>query len=111
MRETDHREYADDTILYLDTENSGKMILQLQHYQLLTQTRKLHIQWNKVEMMIRKLNTKLKKELPGTFSKIQYETAVEVLGGMIHINNTTSLECRKRLQIAKNVWRVTMGNS
>ena len=108
---TDHQEYADDTILQLKTLNKEEIHLQLKHYQLTTKSRKLKINRDKVEMLTKHKPFLKQNPLPEPFNKIKIKKEGKILGKMIHIDPLKNNACAHRIQLAKNVWRLTRKNS
>ena len=49
MQATDHQEYADDTILKMETRKIQDITLQLGRYQQVTEGRQIPIQWKKLK--------------------------------------------------------------
>merc|ERR1712112_44072 len=73
LQTTARREYADDTVLHLKTLSAEEIHLQLQHYQLTTKSRKLKINWTKVEMLTKHKPYLKQNPLPEPFDNIKIQ--------------------------------------
>ena len=71
LQVTDHQEYADDTILAFKTLKLQEMNLQLQHYKIVTESRKLLIQWKKVELLTMHKPYLKKNPFPEPYNEIK----------------------------------------
>ena len=85
----DHQEYADDTILHMETKGTQDLLQQLNRYHLVTKGRKIPINWNKTEILTKTTKREKTPMLPPPYQKIQYKQEGQVLGKTISMRKNT----------------------
>jgi len=97
---TYHREYADDTIRYLDLQQPGHALTHIKNYDIVSKGRKIPIQWKKVETLTKQNKIKKYKRYPAHMVKynlkIQENTRKNSKHEQHHqASNTTKTESSK----------------
>ena len=72
-------EFADDTQLFIEQDTEEQMNERIGNYDIVTDTRRLMIQWDKVELL-RKGTDKQKYDLPPPFDEIKHKSTGTILG-------------------------------
>ena len=78
----------------------------LKRYSILTKTRKLEINWDKVLLLTRKKATQI-AETPPPYNQIQMRATGVILGKKINMHGKQNHTIQHRLAKAKQIWGVT----
>ena len=87
-------EFADDTQLFIEHDTEEQMNERIGNYDIVTETRRLTIQWSKVELL-RKGTNKQKFDLPPPFNEIKHKNAGTILGKEINMNGSLKQAVKK----------------
>merc|ERR1712112_354755 len=94
-------EFADDTQLFVEQDTEEQMNERIGNYDIVTETRRLTIQWNKVELL-RKGTNKQKLNLPPPFNEIKHKNAGTILGKEVNVNGSSKQAAKKRIEKAQH---------
>ena len=72
------------------------------NYDIITETRRLNIQWNKVELL-RKRTDKQKYDLP--LNEIKHKSIWAILGKEINMNGSLANAVARRMEKAQHTWK------
>ena len=96
-------EYADDTQLFIENDTHEQMSERIGNYDIITETRHLTIQWDKVHL-IRRERRKLRMALP-TFDEIQHQSTGTILGKEISMTGSQTKAVTLRIAKAHHTWK------
>ena len=74
------------------------------NYDIVTETRRLAIQWSKVELL-RKGTNKHKYDLPPPFNEIKHKSIGTILGKEINMNGSLRNAVTRRMEKAQHTWK------
>ena len=74
------------------------------NYDIITETRRLNIQWGKVELL-RKRTNKQKYDLPPPFNEIEHKSIGTILGKEINTNGSLTNAVARRMEKSQHTWK------
>ena len=97
-------EFAGDTQLFIEHDTEEQMNERVGNYDIVTETRRLTIQWSKVELL-RKGTDKQKYDLPPPFNEIKHKSVGTILGKDINMNGSIKNAVTRRMEKAQHTWK------
>ena len=97
-------EFADDAQLFIEHDTEEQMNERIGNYDIITETRRLNIQWGKVELL-RKRTNKQKYDLPPPFNEIKHKSIGTILGKEINMNGSLTNAVARRMEKSQHTWK------
>lgn len=104
---TDRQEYADDAVLFMESQNQQNTTTYLRNYSNVAKSRQIPIRWKKTEMLTMGKITPDIHKLPPPYNNIEYRNEGNVLGKLINVGNKQLPSIKHRIKSAKEIWRKT----